>query len=182
MKIAGITLAGHENVCVCSCTISVVLIVVIFTISIGISAYFVYSHCYLRKNVTRVKFSNSNLMNLSMGQVKEINIKNRTYYFFNDMINIEVFDSNLLKIDKMLYKNINIYYIGYISIKKMDDYESIHSINPLYLIIGEVDGHIEVKKGSKYLVFDSTDKNQKVLKKYTGLWNGTRNRNKNKWW
>ena len=78
----------------------------------------------------------------------------------------------------MLYKNVNIYYIGYISIKKMDDYESIHSVNPLYLIIGEVDGHIEVKKGSKYLVFDSTDKNQKVLKKYTGLWNGTRNRNK----
>ena len=56
MKIAGITLAGHENVCVCSCTIYVVLIVVIFTISIGISAYFVYSRCYLRKNVTCVKF------------------------------------------------------------------------------------------------------------------------------
>ena len=57
-----------------------------------------------------------------MGRVKEINIKNRTYYFFNDMINIRVFDSNLLKIDKKSYKNIDIYYIGYILIKKIDDY------------------------------------------------------------
>ena len=74
-----------------------------------------------------------------MGRVKEINIKNRTYYFFNDMINIRVFDSNLLKIDKKSYKNIDIYYIGYITIIKIDDYENIYSVNPLYLIIGEVD-------------------------------------------
>ena len=46
-----------------------------------------------------------------MDQVTEINIKNRTYYFINDMINIEFVDSNLLKIDKKSYKNINIYYI-----------------------------------------------------------------------
>ena len=46
-----------------------------------------------------------------MGQVTEINIKNRTYYFINDMTNIEFVDSNLLKIDKKSYKNINIYYI-----------------------------------------------------------------------
>ena len=59
-----------------------------------------------------------------MVQVREINIENRTYYFFNDMINIEVFDSNLLKIDKKSYKNIDIYYIGYITIKKIDDYEN----------------------------------------------------------
>ena len=44
--------------------------------------------------------------------VKSINIKNRTYYFFNDMINIKNFDSNLLKIDKESYKNVDIYYIG----------------------------------------------------------------------
>ena len=51
--------------------------------------------------------------------VKSINIKNRTYYFFNDMINIKNFDSNLLKIDKESYKNVDIYYIGYIAIKKL---------------------------------------------------------------
>ena len=80
-----------------------------------------------------------------MRNIKEINIKNRTYYFFNDMINIEDFDSSLLKTDKKLYKNIGIYNIGHITIKKIDDYENIYSINPLYLIIGKVLGHTEEK-------------------------------------
>ena len=69
-----------------------------------------------------------------MGLLKQIDIKNRTYYFYNDMINIKKFDSNLLKIDKKSYKDIGIYKTGYITIKKIDDYENIHSINPLYLI------------------------------------------------
>ena len=54
-----------------------------------------------------------------MGTVKQKDIKNRTYYFYNDMINIKKFDSNLLKIDKKSYKNIDIYNIGYITIKKL---------------------------------------------------------------
>ena len=54
-----------------------------------------------------------------MGKVKQIEIRNRTYYFYNDIINIEEFDSNLLKIDKKSYKDIDIYYIGYITIKKL---------------------------------------------------------------
>ena len=53
-----------------------------------------------------------------MGNIKQINIKNQTYYFFNDMINIKDFDSSLLKIDKKSYKNIDIYNIVYIIIKK----------------------------------------------------------------
>ena len=53
-----------------------------------------------------------------MGNIKQISIKNRTYYFFNDMINIKNFDSTLLRINKKSYKNIDIYYIGYITIKK----------------------------------------------------------------
>ena len=81
------------------------------------------------------------------------------------MINIKNFDSNLLKIGKKSYINIDIYYIGYITIKKIDDYENIQSVNGLYLIIGEVDGHIEEKNGSKYFVFDSTDDNKEVLTK-----------------
>ena len=47
-----------------------------------------------------------------MGIIKQINIKNRTYYFFNDTINIKNFDPSLIKIDKKSYKNIGIYYIG----------------------------------------------------------------------
>ena len=61
-----------------------------------------------------------------MGNIKYISIKNRTYYFFNDTINIKNFDSNLSKIEKKSYKNIGIYYTGYITIKKTVDYEHIY--------------------------------------------------------
>ena len=54
-----------------------------------------------------------------MGEVKQINIKNRTYYFYNDIIDLKKFKSSLLKIDKKRNKNINIYNIGYITIKKL---------------------------------------------------------------
>ena len=99
-----------------------------------------------------------------MGNMKQINMKNWAYYSFNDMISIEDFDSSLLKIDKRFYKNIGIYNIGYITVKKTDDYKNIHSANLLYLIIGKAIGHIKEKNGSKYLVFDSADKIKEVLK------------------
>ena len=51
-----------------------------------------------------------------MGIVKELIIKNQTHYFFNDMIDVRNFQSNLLKMDKKHYKGIHIYYIGYIMI------------------------------------------------------------------
>ena len=86
------------------------------------------------------------------------------------MINTEDFNSNLLETDRKSYKNIGFYYIGYITIKNIRDYKMIHSLNPLYLIIGEADGYIEQKNENKYLIFYSTDKNKKVLKKYTKLW------------
>ena len=81
-----------------------------------------------------------------MGQVKEINIKNQTYYFFDDMIDIRNFHSNLLKIDKKSQKDIDIYYIGYITIKKFSDCENIHSLNLLYLIIYSPTGYFKEKK------------------------------------
>ena len=56
-----------------------------------------------------------------MRNIERINIENRTYYFFNGMINIKNFDSNLLKIDKTSYKNIDIYYIGDITMKNIGD-------------------------------------------------------------
>ena len=60
-----------------------------------------------------------------MGEVKEINIKNQTYYFFDDMLDIKNLHLNLLKIDKKLHKDNGIYYIGYITIKKFSDCENI---------------------------------------------------------
>ena len=110
-----------------------------------------------------------------MGIIKEISFKNRTYNFFNEIIHIKDFDQNLLKIDKKSYKNIDIYYIGYIAIKNISACKSINSVNPLYFIVGKADGHIEKENGNKYLVFDSTDKNKEVLKKYTELWDEIKN-------
>ena len=81
-----------------------------------------------------------------MGEVKQINIKNRTYYFYNDIIGLKDFEPNLLKIDKKHCKGINIYYIGYITIKKIDERETISSVNPLYLHINHASGYIEEKK------------------------------------
>ena len=104
-----------------------------------------------------------------MEEIKQINIKNRTYYFYNDITDLKDFDEKLLKIDKKSYKSIDVYYIGYISIKKIDDYESIYSVNPLYLHIGHASGYIErnsveERNGNKYLIFDSVDENKEVLK------------------
>ena len=78
-------------------------------------------------------------------QVKELNIKNETYYFFNDMIDIRIFNSNLLNIDKKSHKDIDIYSIGYITINKFNDCENIHSANPLYLIYHSATGHLKKK-------------------------------------
>ena len=85
-----------------------------------------------------------------------------TYYFFNDTVNIKDSDSRLLKINKKSYKNIDIYKIVYITIKKIDDHENVNSVNPLYLMIGEVIRHRK-KTGSKYLVFDLADENKEIL-------------------
>ena len=92
----------------------------------------------------------------------QINIKNRTDYFYSNIIDLKNFDAKLLKIDKKSYKNIDIYYMGYITIKKIDDYEGIYSANPLYLRINHASGYIEEKNGNKNLMFDSVDE----IKKY----------------
>ena len=130
MNLTKITLAEDENKyknkC-SSCTLYIVLFSIIFTISIGTGTYFIYyKYKYDDKETMLKKYylSNNNLINLQMGNIEEINIENLPYYFFkcyffNDMINIEDFDSSLLKIYKKSHKNIGIYYIGCITIKKL---------------------------------------------------------------
>ena len=70
-----------------------------------------------------------------MGKIRQINIKNRTYYFYNDQINLKDFDAKLLKIDKKDYNEIDIYYIGYVTVKKIANCNNINIVNPLYLMI-----------------------------------------------
>ena len=96
-----------------------------------------------------------------MGEVKQINIKNRTYYFYNDQINLKDFDARLLKVDKKDYKEIDIYYIGYATIKKIANCNNVNSVNPLYLMIDKMIGHFEDKNENKYLVLDDTNENEK---------------------
>ena len=107
-----------------------------------------------------------------MGTIKQIDIKNRTYYFYNDINDIKNFKSNFLKIDKKSYKDIGIYNIGYITIKKIDGCENIYSVNPLYLCINHASGYIEERGVNKYLGFDSKDENKELLKKYNDVFDG----------
>ena len=80
-----------------------------------------------------------------MGEIKQINMKNRTYYFYNDISDTKNFNAWLLKIDKKSFKGISIYNIGYITIKKINNCINIHSVNRLYLRIDHASGYIEKK-------------------------------------
>ena len=105
-----------------------------------------------------------------MGKAKQINIKNRTYYFYNDQINLKDFDASLLKVDKKNYKEIDVYYIGYVTFKEIANCNNINSVNPLYLMIDKMIGHFEKKNGNKYLVLDDIEENKEVSKKYEEVW------------
>ena len=93
-KLAGIALFEHGNECVCSYTVCIVLVVIALTVCIGIGAYFTYT--YINRNKENVSkydytFSSKKLLIIQNGELKQINIKNRTYYFYNDMINLKIF-------------------------------------------------------------------------------------------
>ena len=97
--------------------------------------------------------------------VKLLEIKNRSYYFWDDTINIKGFNLALLKLDKKSSSvGSDIYYISYI--KKKAIY-NINSLNPLYLIINKIDGYIEKKDGNRYHNIALTENNSEVIKKFT---------------
>ena len=72
----------------------------------------------------------------------------------------------MLKIDKKDYNKIDIYYIAYVTIKKIANCKNTNSVNPLYLMIDEMIGHFEEKNENKYLVLDDVNKNKEVSEKY----------------
>ena len=88
--------------------------------------------------------------------VRQMNIKNRTHYFYNDLINVKHFDA------KNLNLGLDIYYIAYVD-KKPE--WNVDSVNPLYLIIKRIDRLIEEKNRDKYLNINNTDRNSEALKK-----------------
>ena len=115
-----------------------------------------------------------------MGSIKEINIKERTYYFYNDIIDFETFDSKNLKLDRKTYKDLDIYNIGYVTIKKISDCYDVNSVNPLYLRIDNASEYIGKINKDKYLVFDVKDENKELLKRYDDVFNGLINKIKKK--
>ena len=64
-----------------------------------------------------------------MGKIRQVNIKNRTYYFYNDHTDLKDLDAKLLKIEKKDYNEIDIYYIGYVTVKKIANCNNINSVN-----------------------------------------------------
>ena len=78
-----------------------------------------------------------------MGKVKQNNIKNRTYQSYNHKINLKDFDARLLKVDKKDYSEIDVYYISYVTVKKIANCKNIDSANALYLMINEMIGHFK---------------------------------------
>ena len=78
-----------------------------------------------------------------METIKQINIKNRTYYFYNDIINLDEFDESKIKIDKKNSNDIDKYYLGYEHKKEISERNVINSINPLYLRIIIMNGQFE---------------------------------------
>ena len=101
-------------------------------------------------------------------KVKDIDMKNRTYYFSIDIIIIKNFDPSNIKIDEKSYKNILIYSIGYVKIKD-SKYVKLYSVNPLYLIFNKVNGYFEEINGNKYLTLVPTNESKVKTKKYEEL-------------
>ena len=99
-----------------------------------------------------------------MRAIKQVNIKNRQNYFFNDMTNIEDFDPSLLNIDQASFESTDsiIYDIKYI--------KNPSSLNSLYLVFNNLDACIEKSDENKYLILASTNKNGTALENYTELW------------
>ena len=115
-----------------------------------------------------------------MGTIKEINIKNRTYYYYNDIIDLDEFDESKIKVDKKDFNDIDIYYLGYEYKKKITECNIIRSVNPLYLRIIDIKGQFEKGKDDTwYLVISDKDD---VYKKLVDIFESIKNEITEKTW
>ena len=119
-----------------------------------------------------------------METIKQINIKNRqiilTYYFHNDIINLDKFDENRIRVDKKDFNGIYIYYLGYEHKKKISECNVINSVNPLHLRIMNMNGKFEKSKDDAwYLVISDKDD---VYKKLEDIFESIKNKITEKTW
>ena len=108
-----------------------------------------------------------------MGEIKQINIKNRTYYFYNDIINHDEFDGSKIQVDRKNFNDIDIYYLGYEFKKKITECNEINSVNPLYLSIKDMKAQFKKGKGDNvwYLIIFG---DAGVLRKFANIWKSIR--------
>ena len=99
--------------------------------------------------------------------IRQPNIEGKTYYFYNDLINIKSFNINNLKLDKKGVLGNDFYCIGYITKKPQ---WNVNSVNPLYLMINRIKGHFEEVDGHKYLIISS--ENDDIMQKYEEVFDG----------
>ena len=114
-----------------------------------------------------------------MGKTKEKNIKNWTYYFYNDIINLDEFDESKIKVDKKDFNDIDIYHHGYVHKKKISECNVINSVNPLYLRIININGQFQKDKDDAWylVIFD-----QDVYKKLVDVFESIKNKITEKTW
>ena len=108
-----------------------------------------------------------------MGEIKQINIKNRTYYFYNDIINLDEFDESKIKVDKKSFNDIDMYHLGYEYKKKITECNEINSVNPLYLRITDMKGQFKKGKNDNvlYLIIFG---DENVLRIFANIWKSIR--------
>ena len=114
-----------------------------------------------------------------MGELKQINIKNRTYYFYSDIIDLDEFDESKMKVDKKDFNDIDIYYLGYEHKKKISECNVINSINPFYLRTVDMNGQFEKGKDDAWYLIISDDD---VFKKHVDIFESIKNKVTEKTW
>ena len=114
-----------------------------------------------------------------MGELKQINIKNRTYYFYGDIIDVDEFDESKIKVDKKDFNDIDIYYLGYEHKKKISECNVMNSINPFYLRTVDMNGQFEKGKDDAWYLIISDDD---VFKKHVDIFESIKNKVTEKTW
>ena len=109
-----------------------------------------------------------------METINQINIKNRTYYFYNDTIDLDEFDESKIKVEKKGINDTDIYYLGYEHKKKISECNVIHIVNPLCLKIVDMNGQFEKGKDDAWYLIISDDDD--VYKKLVDIFDGVRNK------
>ena len=115
-----------------------------------------------------------------MGATKEINIENRTYYYYNDIIDLDEFNESKIKVDKKDFNDIDIYYLAYEYKKKITECNVIRSVNPLDLKIVDIKGQFEKGKDDTWYLGIS-DKDD-VYKKLVDIFKSIKNKITEKTW